>query len=156
MQIVPAINVERVQPHKVPSQSFPQIADIFKNHVMEMIDFTKKASGIGLSAIQVGFPFNMFVAYDFDKNVWKAYFNASYCPLGESKLYQATEGCLSYPGKEFIVNRFDKVYLEYEELNPENMLSKISKTFSGQTAQVLQHETDHCHGITIKMIGKEI
>lgn len=156
MQIVPPSMIENFLTQKVPESAFPQNIEGFKNYVVEMIDLAKKTNGIGLAAIQVGIPFHFFVAYDFDKKVWKAYFNSTYCPVHESKAVAQQESCLSYPGKSFIVPRFDQVYMEWEEWNAENVFVKKNKLFRNQTAQVLQHETDHCSGITIKMIGKAI
>lgn len=156
VQIVPPSMIENFLTQKVPESAFPQNIDGFKNYVLEMIDLAKKTDGIGLAAIQVGIPFHFFVAYDFDKRVWKVYFNAEYCPLSDSKGVSQTESCLSYPGKAFVVPRFDKVFMEWQEWNEKSEFVKKSGVFRDRTAQVLQHETDHCNGITIKMVGKAL
>src|ERR1700690_1687180 len=114
MQIVPSSMIENFVTQKVPSIAFPNNTKEFKTYIMDMIDVAKRSNGIGLSGIQVGIPFNMFVAYDFVKKVWRAYFNATYCPLSDSKANTLSEGCLSYPGKTFMVPRFDKVFFEWE------------------------------------------
>lgn len=156
MQIVPASMIESFLTQKIPAVTFPANIEPFKNYVIEMIDLAKKTDGIGLAAIQVGIPFHFFVAYDFDEKVWRAYFNSEYCPLHDSAVTHQSEGCLSYPGKGFMVPRFNKVYMEWEEWDTTNSFVKKNKIFRAQTAQVLQHETDHCNGITIRMLGKEL
>jgi peptide deformylase len=67
------------------------------------------------------------------------------------------EGCLTYSREQkFTLTRYDKVFVRWDEATAENTLVEKSKMFQGQTAQVLQHEIDHCEGRTIKMIGKRM
>lgn len=54
------------------------------------------------------------------------------------------EGCLCHEDIQF-VKRYEKVKLEYYD---QNMKKKI-KTFSGFTAQIIQHEMDHFAGLLI-------
>ena len=60
------------------------------------------------------------------------------------KKYTAEEGCLSLPGTRQ-AQRFEKLQLRYQD--EQGRIKQ--RTFSGCTAQVIQHELDHCEGILI-------
>ena len=59
--------------------------------------------------------------------------------------YETEEGCLSLLGGPRKTKRFRKIKVQYENLQ----LQKRIKTFTGWTAQIIQHEVDHCNGILI-------
>ena len=54
------------------------------------------------------------------------------------------EGCLSLTG-ERPCTRYRRIKVEYLD---ENFVHRI-KNFSGYTAEIIQHEIDHCNGIVI-------
>jgi len=58
--------------------------------------------------------------------------------------YEAAEGCLSLLGQRK-TKRWESVTVEYEDMSFE----KKSGTYSGFTAQIIQHEIDHLNGIII-------
>ena len=58
--------------------------------------------------------------------------------------YQAEEGCLSLEGTR-PAKRWQSIKLRYQH---EKFQERI-KTFTGWTAQIIQHEVDHCEGIII-------
>lgn len=58
--------------------------------------------------------------------------------------YEAEEGCLSLSGKRK-TKRFKSIKVQYQT---EDFKIRI-KTFNGFTAQIIQHEIDHCNGILI-------
>lgn len=58
--------------------------------------------------------------------------------------YQAEEGCLSLPGIRK-VKRYRSIKVRYQNMD----FSVRIKTFTGWTAQIIQHEMDHCSGILI-------
>ena len=58
--------------------------------------------------------------------------------------YTTEEGCLSLDGVRNCV-RYEEIEVDY--LN-ENFEPKNGK-FSGYTAQIIQHEVDHCNGVEI-------
>lgn len=58
--------------------------------------------------------------------------------------YEAEEGCLSLTGVRK-AKRYEKIEVEYQDLN----MKKQKRSFSGFTAQIIQHEIDHCDGILI-------
>jgi len=58
--------------------------------------------------------------------------------------YEAEEGCLSLPGQRRTI-RFRSIKVEYQN----EVFQTRLKTFTGYTAQIIQHEIDHCDGILI-------
>ena len=61
-----------------------------------------------------------------------------------SGLYEAEEGCLSLSGIRK-TKRYRSIKVRYQN---EQMQTRL-KTFTGWTAQIIQHEIDHCNGILI-------
>lgn len=59
--------------------------------------------------------------------------------------YETQEGCLSLLGGPRKTRRYRKIKLRWQT---EALQTRI-KTFEGWTAQVIQHEIDHCQGILI-------
>ena len=59
--------------------------------------------------------------------------------------YETEEGCLSLLGGPRKTKRFRKIKVRYQTEKMEIRL----KTFEGWTAQIIQHEIDHCNGILI-------
>ena len=59
--------------------------------------------------------------------------------------YETEEGCLSLLGGPRKTTRYEKIKVEYETVE---MRSRI-RSFTGWTAQIIQHEIDHCMGILI-------
>ena len=58
--------------------------------------------------------------------------------------YEAEEGCLSLPGTRR-AKRYRSITVEYQD---ERMKACV-RSFTGWTAQIIQHEIDHCNGILI-------
>ena len=54
------------------------------------------------------------------------------------------EGCLSLSGVRATL-RYEKIKVSYQNLK----MQKKTRTFHGWTAQIMQHEVDHCNGILI-------
>ena len=59
--------------------------------------------------------------------------------------YEAQESCLSLLGGPRPAKRHQKIKVEFQNTN----MQKRIKTFDGWTAQIIQHEIDHCNGILI-------
>ena len=59
--------------------------------------------------------------------------------------YETEEGCLSLLGGPWKTKRYQKIKVQYQTLDFQTRL----KTFEGWTAQIIQHEVDHCNGILI-------
>lgn len=60
-------------------------------------------------------------------------------------LYDATEGCLSLLGGPRPCKRYQTIKVQWQN---EQFQTRI-KTFTGWSAQIIQHEIDHCNGILI-------
>ena len=65
--------------------------------------------------------------------------------LKASEPYETEEGCLSLLGGPRKCKRYKKIKVQYQNLQ----LQTRMKTFSGWTAQIIQHEIDHCNGVLI-------
>lgn len=63
----------------------------------------------------------------------------------QSGTYTATEGCLSLRGEPRQTKRYQKIKVQYQTTELQTRL----KTFTGWTAQIIQHEIDHCNGVLI-------
>ena len=62
----------------------------------------------------------------------------------QSGLYEAEEGCLSLTGTRK-TKRFQTIKVQWQN---EKFQTRL-KTFTGWTAEIIQHEIDHCEGILI-------
>ena len=58
---------------------------------------------------------------------------------------ETEEGCLSLLGGPRKVKRFQKIKVRYQN---EKMQVRI-RSFEGFTAEIIQHEVDHCNGILV-------
>lgn len=69
-----------------------------------------------------------------------------YNPVIESSSnpYETEEGCLSLEGLR-PATRYRNITVLYEDEN----FSPRKRSFSGYTAQIIQHEIDHCDGVVI-------
>ena len=59
--------------------------------------------------------------------------------------YETEEGCLSLLGGPRKTKRFQKIKVQYQTADFKVRL----KSYEGWTAQIIQHEIDHCNGILI-------
>ena len=62
----------------------------------------------------------------------------------KSEPYETEEACLSLIGIRK-TKRYNKIEVEYEDVSFKKHIGK----FNGLTAQIIQHEIDHCDGIII-------
>ena len=111
-----------------------------------MFDAMKKYGGIGLSANQVGLPFNMFVLGDHpdvEKNLKMTCFNPM---IISSSVEEETmkEGCLTFPFVFLSITRPRKVVVKYEDENGDLKEGSLD----GMISRVFQHEYDHMLGKT--------
>ena len=59
--------------------------------------------------------------------------------------YDTEEGCLSLLGGPRKCKRYKIIKVQYQTLEVQTR----TKNFTGWTAQIIQHEVDHCNGILI-------
>ena len=114
-----------------------------------------KAPGVGLAAPQLGIPLQLAVLEDqflVDAEVaaargreplpFFAMLNPSYQPI-DGATVAFYEGCLSVNGLQAAVNRPETVRLDFTA--PDGI--RQQREFTGWQARIVQHETDHLHGI---------
>lgn len=65
--------------------------------------------------------------------------------LKKDGLYETEEGCLSLLGGPRPCKRYKTIKVRYQNLQ----LQERIKTYAGWTAQIIQHEIDHCNGVLI-------
>ena len=59
--------------------------------------------------------------------------------------YDTEEGCLSLLGDPRKCKRYKTIKVQYQTVEMQTRL----KTYTGWTAQIIQHEVDHCNGVFI-------
>jgi peptide deformylase len=133
---------------------------------LKMEHLCTKESGIGLSAVQVGMPWEIFVvrrgcgtpSEHYEYYVDCRYFSQSH------ETIKSIEGCLSLKrdGKprRFEVERYKQVSIIGKRLlmGPEGLpiLEDVDFKEEGLYGIVFQHEIDHSMGILISQIGTEL
>jgi peptide deformylase len=65
--------------------------------------------------------------------------------VAKSGIYETEEGCLSLLGNPCKCKRYRTIKVKCQTLE----LKTHIKNFTGWTAQIIQHEIDHCNGILI-------
>ena len=65
--------------------------------------------------------------------------------IAKSGIYETEEGCLSLLGGPRKCKRYQTSKVQYQTLD----MQTRTKNFIGWTAQIIQHEVDHCNGVLI-------
>jgi peptide deformylase len=110
----------------------------------ELSDAMKKYGGIGLSANQVGLPFNMFVMGDhpnLEKGLKMTCFNPMIIKRSDETVVMK-EGCLTFPFVFLSITRPRKVTVKYEDENGDLKEGHLD----GMISRIFQHEYDHMLG----------
>ena len=95
---------------------------------------------VGMAANMIGVN-KRIIAFD-NEGTYMVMFNPEI--VKKSGGYEAEEGCLSLTGTRK-ARRWQSIKVRYQN---EKMQERF-KTFTGWTAQIIQHEIDHCEGIII-------
>ena len=119
-----------------------------KELIADMRVSMKEHHGIGLSANQIGKDLRLFVidpALAGEYGIPDAFINPEITEYSKDE-DELEEGCLSIPKYYTAIKRAKKVKIKaYDEDG-----KKFKFRARGLLARVLQHETDHLNGITIK------
>jgi peptide deformylase len=110
----------------------------------EMFSLMRKYGGIGLSANQVGLPFNVFVMGDhpqLENGLKMTCFNPMIISASEEKVTMK-EGCLTFPFVFLSITRPRKVVVKYEDENGQLQEGHLD----GMMSRIFQHEYDHMLG----------
>lgn len=100
-----------------------------------------KESCVGMAANMIGVC-KRIIAFD-NEGTYMVMLNPKI--IKQAETYETEESCLSLLGGPRKTVRFRKIKVEYQ--TPE--LQTRLKTFTGWTAQIIQHEIDHCNGILV-------
>ncbi len=108
----------------------------------DLLETLKRHKGgcVGMAANMIGVN-KRIIAFD-NEGVDMVMFNPEI--VKKSGPYQTEEGCLSLAGLR-PAKRWKSVKVRWQNEKFQERL----KTFSGWTAQIIQHEIDHCEGILI-------
>lgn len=124
-----------------------------KELVEGLFQLMHKYGGIGLSAIQVGLPFNMFVAGDhqsIEKGLKIAMFNPVIISSSDEEVMMK-EGCLTFPFLFVNIKRPRKCVMKYEDENGDIKEAHLD----GMMSRVCQHEYDHQKGeLMVQKVSK--
>ena len=96
---------------------------------------------VGMAANMIGVC-KRIIAFD-NNGTYMVMFNPEI--LKRSGEYETEESCLSLLGGPRKTKRYQKIKVQYQN---EDFQIRL-KTFEGWTAQIIQHEVDHCNGILI-------
>lgn len=100
-----------------------------------------KETCVGMAANMIGVS-RRIIAFDNDGS-YMVMLNPQI--IKQSGEYEAEESCLSLLGGPRKTKRYRKIKVQYQTLDFKIRL----KSFEGWTAQIIQHEIDHCDGILI-------
>ena len=129
----------------------------------------EKENGIGISAVQAGIPWKLFLIKGdgtnklIEKNKFGYFINCEYEPLNDERL-MSLEGCLSIRSPNgqlrfFQVERHKNIKLYGYKLDLASglKLKEINEVIGvNEQSVVFQHEIDHHNGVLVSDIGKEI
>ena len=96
---------------------------------------------VGMAANMIGKAVRIIVFIDGAKPV--VMFNPEI--ISKAAPYETEEGCLSLLGSPRKTTRYKTIRVKYQDSN----FQWKTKSYSGFTAQIIQHEIDHCNGILI-------
>lgn len=114
-----------------------------KQIAADLLDTLKahKETCVGMAANMIGD--NKRIIAFVDGNAYAVMFNPEIIKCSEP--YSTEEGCLSLLGGPRPCKRYKKITVRWQN----EQFQIRTKTFTGFTAQIIQHEIDHCNGILI-------
>lgn len=99
-----------------------------------------KSGCVGMAANMIGVN-KRIIVFD-NEGEYMVMFNPEI--VKKTGFYEAEEGCLSLTGTRR-AKRWRSIKVRYQN----ERLQTRFKTFTGWTAQIIQHEVDHCEGVVI-------
>ena len=113
--------------------------------IQDLLDTLKanEANCVGMAANMIGVPKRIiaFVDEDFGGRIF-VMFNPHI--TAEDGAFDTAEGCLSLQGERRTV-RYQRIEVDYMD----RKFRERHAAFTGFTAQIIQHEIDHCDGVII-------
>ena len=108
--------------------------------LLDTLSFHKQTC-VGMAANMIGIR-KRIIVFD-NEGVYLTMFNPEILKAADP--YDAEESCLSLLGGPRPCKRFATIKVRWQN----EMFQTRLKTFTGWTAQIIQHEIDHCNGILI-------
>ena len=134
--------------HKCNSidSNYPNLNDLIVN----MFETMHNASGIGISAPQIGLPIRLFLIdltpYHEDNpsipKIKKVFINPKIISESGQDIIH-NEGCLSIPGVREDISRKSQIKVSYLD----DKFNSYNEDIEGVYARVFQHEYDHLNGV---------
>ena len=100
-----------------------------------------KEACVGMAANMIGV-YKRIIVFD-NEGSYMTMFNPEI--IKASGQYDAAEGCLSLLGGPRPCKRYQTIKVQWQN----ELFQTRIKTFTGWTAQIIQHEIDHCNGVLI-------
>ena len=100
-----------------------------------------KEACVGMAANMIGVR-KCIIVFD-NEGSYMTMFNPEILKMSDP--YETREGCLSLLGDPRPCKRYKTIKVQWQN---EKFQTRI-KTFTGWSAQIIQHEIDHCNGILI-------
>ena len=131
-------------PHKTLMQPSKDV-EVFDSKLSGLIRNMKKTilkskTGVGLSAVQVGYPIRLFIA-SLGLSRLEVFINPIIINYSDLKLKEV-ESCLSVPGKLIEIERPNTITISYYGVKQQ----KNEITLSGFDTRICLHEMDHLNG----------
>lgn len=119
------------QAKRTDRQAAVDLLDTLKAHTEECVGMAANMIGVRKNIIAVNTGKVMLLMFN---------------PQIVNKLdqYETEEGCLSLEGTRTCI-RYREIEVEYQDMS----FKKQKHKYTGWTAQIIQHEIDHCNGIII-------
>lgn len=137
--------------NKTEPVTFP-LADSMKRLIRDMKETLKSMdTASGLAANQVGAPYSVFVYRIDSKSEPVVMINPTIIKAADYG-NPAFEMCLSYPKEIYAVSRAKRITVRFFDENGDLYILK----YRGHEAIIIQHETDHLLGLTIKDRGSKL
>jgi len=100
-----------------------------------------KEACVGMAANMIGVN-KRIIVFD-NEGAYMTMFNPEI--IKASREYDTQEGCLSLLGGPRSCKRYQSIKVQWQNAQ----FQTRTKTFTGWTAQIIQHEIDHCNGVLI-------
>ena len=127
--------------------------------ITDLMDSFRKIPCAGIAANQIGYSSSMFIGMKFepeesddeetdidvspmDENNYEIYINPRIDNFSSKSVQEGPEGCLSIPGVNLIIERYDKIMVRYYSQDGK----KIRKPMQKFISRLFQHELDHLNG----------
>ena len=104
-----------------------------------------KDSCVGMAANMIGVRKRIIAFYDESGRVPTYTVMLNPQIVAKSGIYETEEGCLSLLGGPRKCKRYTRIKVQFQTME----LKTHTKNFEGWTAQIIQHEIDHCNGVLI-------